>query len=369
MNRSVRKSAAGFTLVEMLMAVFLSALIMGGAVTLFKKGVDVTTITSQRAQMQTDLRAAEDMIIKDLSMAGAGMWQGGIAVPAVAPAPRYGCDLAGVCYVTATFPTFPTLGISNTAYYMLAGPSKGPVITVGQPATDTVTMIYADQQFLLNDYVMTINAAGTGATFTPPAIIPNPVPQDVDDPVVGLRPGDVLQLTTKTGPALVTVTGNVTKAGAGAATIWTVPFANGDILHLNNSASPVGVQAIKGGTNQSATRVLIITYYIDTITDLAGNVTPRLMRQVNTQKPVPLADNIINLKLTYDTYDDSGVLQSELPDAGAGSTPAITPALIQKVNLAALTARTATRGPMGFQGLNLQTQVSVRNLSFKNRYQ
>jgi hypothetical protein len=43
--------------------------------------------------------------------------------------------------------------------------------------------------------------------------------------------------------------------------------------------------------------------------------------------------------------------------------------LIQKVNIAALTARSPTRGVAGYQGMSLQTQVSVRNLSFKDRYQ
>lgn len=367
MNRSASKSPKGFSLVELILAMALGVLVMGAAVSMFKKGVDVTTITSQRAQLQTDLRAAEDMLAKDISMAGAGMPTGRISVPNVAPLPRYGCDLSGTCYVNATFPSFATVPATpNAAYYVLPGPSKGPVITPGQPATDTITVIYADQAFLLSNYTVAFNAAGTAATFTPPAPLPVPAPQAVDDPVVGLKPGDVVMFQNSKGPALAVITGNVTKAG----TAYTAPFANGDVLRLNNSAAgSQSVQAILAGTQTQASRIWIITYYLDTIVDAAGNVTPRLMRQVNTQKPVPLADNVVNLKFTYDTYDANGILQGELPDAGASSVPPVTPDLIQKVNLAALTARSPTRGPAGFQGFNLQTQISVRNLSFKDRYQ
>jgi hypothetical protein len=84
---------------------------------------------------------------------------------------------------------------------------------------------------------------------------------------------------------------------------------------------------------------------------------------------VPLADNVVNLKFTYDAYDQNGVLQAELPDAGEGNAPPITPNMIQKVNIRALSARSPVRGVQGYQGLNLQTQVSVRNMSFKDRYQ
>jgi prepilin-type N-terminal cleavage/methylation domain-containing protein len=367
MHRAASNSSRGFTLVELLVAVALGVMVMSAAVSLFKKGSDVTTVTSQRSQLQTDLRAAEAMLVRDISMAGAGMPSGGIPVPTTAPLPRYGCDITAVCYVVANFPSFATAPVTpNTAYYVLPGPAKGPVITVGQPATDTITVIYADNAFLLNDYTVTFNATGTAATFAPPVPLPAPPPQDVNDPVVGLRRGDVVMFQNTKGTALAVVTGDVTVAGLN----FTAPFANGDVLNLNNSAvGSRSIPSILAGTKTQASRIWIITYYLDTTVDAGGNVTARLMRQVNTQPPVPLADNIVNLKFTYDAYDNLGVLQAELPDAGAGNVPPVTPNMIQKVNLAALTGRSSFRGTQGFQGLSLQTQISVRNLSFKDRYQ
>ena len=358
---------------ELLIAMSLGLLVVGAGVSIFKQGTDVTTITSQRAQMQLDLRAAEDLMKRDISLAGANMPTGGIPVPNIGKVPRFGCDLTGACYVPATgpsanqglpFPSFPTAPVTpTTAYWVMPGPKQGPVTAPGQPPTDTITVIYADSTFQLNQYSVTFNGPGTAATFAPPA--PPATPQAVDDPVVGLKRGDVIMFQNTKGSALAEVTDNPTVAG----TSYTVPFADGDILRLNQSSAASGnVPAILAGKNTQATRIWIITYYIDTFTDAGGQATSRLMRQVNTQPAVPLADNVVNLKFSYDAYAPDGALQAELPDAGAGNSPPIIPNQIQKVNLEALTARSPIRGPQGYQGLNLQTQISVRNMSFRDRY-
>jgi len=364
----------GFTLVEMLVAMALGVIVIGAAVTMFKNGSDVATLTSQRTQLQTDLRAAENLLIQDISLAGAGMPTGGVSVPNVVPAPRYGCDLTGVCYSSQAFPTLATVPVTPPrAYYVIPGWLRGPVVTAGQPATDTITVMYTDSNFLLNEYTAAFTIPGTAAnplatqiTFTLPAIPPITPPQAVNDPTVGLRIGDVLLFTSTKGAALAVVTNNVT-AGAGT---FTVQFSPGDILHFNSTVatSPVQQMIIASGTQLQASRVNIVTYYLDQVVDPGGNQTTRLMRQINTSPAVPLADNIVNMKFTYDTYDDKGVLQAELPDGGETNATPITPTMIQRVNLAALTGRSPTAGVRGFQGLNLQTQISVRNLSFKDRY-
>lgn len=376
MNLSRRKSSQGFTLIELLVAMSLGLLVVSAGVVMFKKGMDVTSITAQRSQMQLDVRAAEDMMVRDISLAGGGLPNGGVPVPSTAAAPRFGCDFTGTCYVPAPpspganagiqFPTFATVPpTANSAYWVLPGPNKGPVITPGQPATDTITVIYVDTTFPLSQYSVAFNAGGSAATFTPPAA-PAPAPVAVNDPAAGLKRGDVVLFQNTKGAALAEVTGPVSVAGAN----YTVPFADGDALRLNQSgAASRNVPAILGGASTQACRILIITYYLDTIADAAGNITPRLMRQVNGQPPVPLADNVVNLKFTYDAYDSNGNLVAETADAGASLAPPVVPNMIQKVNISALTARSAVRGVQGYQGLNLATQVSVRNMSFKDRYQ
>src|SRR5579872_1995311 len=89
----------GFSLAEVLVAMGLGVLVMGGAIQLFQKGLNGTFLATQRAQMQQDVRAAEDLLIKDLSMAGASLPAGGVAlVSGTGSNPRYGCD-QGACYL------------------------------------------------------------------------------------------------------------------------------------------------------------------------------------------------------------------------------------------------------------------------------
>jgi prepilin-type N-terminal cleavage/methylation domain-containing protein len=376
MQHSTSRKNRGFSLAEVLVAVTLGALVVGAAVTMFKNGSDVSTVTQQRVQLQMDLRAAENLLIQDISLAGAGLPTGGIAVNNAVPTPRFGCDLSGVCYATQNFPSLATTPVTPPqAYYIIPGPLKGPQVTTGQPNTDTITVMYTDTNFLLNEYTAAFTIPGTAAnpqaqqvTFTPPVTVPLIPPQAVNDPVVGLKKGDVVMFSNSKGNALAVITNNV--AAGGAPGTFTAQFAPGDVLNINSiaAASPLQQLIITGGTGLTASRVFIISYYLDQVTDPGGTTVARLMRQVNTSAPTPLADNVVNMKFTYDSYDDTGVLKAELPDGGLTSVPPISPNLIQRVNLAALTARSATAGVKGYQGLSMQTQVSVRNLSFKDRY-
>jgi predicted ATP-grasp superfamily ATP-dependent carboligase len=102
----------------------------------------------------------------------------------------------------------------------------------------------------------------------------------------------------------------------------------------------------------------MITYYIDNVSGV-----PTLMRKVNGQTPVALADNIIDLRINYDAYDSSGNLTP------AVSAPPVTSInTIRKVNIAHLTARSELQGNKGYQSLDAATSVSLRNMSFQNRY-
>jgi hypothetical protein len=45
------------------------------------------------------------------------------------------------------------------------------------------------------------------------------------------------------------------------------------------------------------------------------------------------------------------------------------PNQIRKVNIVSMTARSGTKGVQGFQAVDLATSVSVRDMSFRDRYQ
>jgi hypothetical protein len=113
----------------------------------------------------------------------------------------------------------------------------------------------------------------------------------------------------------------------------------------------------------------MITYFIQPVATPDGPDS-RLMRQVGAHPPVPIAEHIEDLKLTYDIVDDNtGSLIANLPNAVSGNPPTSKPNQIRKINIS-ITGRSFRPGQNnGVQRVNLSTSVGPRNLSFRDRYQ
>ena len=382
--RSQRTSSHGFTLIELLISLTIGLVIIGAAVNMFSKSMDATWIVSQRAELQQDARATSNILTKDISLAGAGMPPGGVALVSGGGtlAPRYGCDYNSICHLGATNSgsiAFPNQVVSgntiNYLYGVIPGWRRGVTLNATAGASDVITVVYADTAFLLPDYhVMANDINGNAMTFTLPVPAPNPLDQAVNNPGVGLQKGDIVLFTsTAGGSALAEVTAPV---GAGAGP-YVVSFASGSSLLLNQNAGTSGniKNAILGNlpanvgvdlTNKIgliATRVWMITYYIDNT-----GTTPTLMRQVNARIPVPVTENVADLRFTYDTYDDNGFLLNATGDGGMGNTPPISPSSIRRINLTHLTMRSQLPNGKGYQSMDLQTSISARNMSFIDRY-
>jgi hypothetical protein len=368
--------------------------VLGAAVQLFSRSVNAAWIVSQRAEMQQNARAASNLMTKDISLAGAGLPSGGIALASgTANSPVYGCSYGApaACYLGATgtaainYPT-QTVGASLIRYMygVIPGCGTGIKVTPAGPATDTITVVYADNTFLLNDYqVQFMNVGGTVVKFTLPAPAPNPLDQAVNNTAVGLQAGDLVLFQNQLGAGLGATSGyaigEVTAPlplGGGPA--YTVNFADADPLLFNQIAATSGdMQQISAGTGTVATRIWVITYYLKILPDPlgVGTGTPVLMRQVNGRAPIPVAENVANLQFTYDTYDVSGNLLNASCDGG--QSVGVSPNLIRTINILHLTFRsqlaggsTSTSGALnGFQGYDVQTSISARNLSFSQRYE
>ena len=363
----------GFTLMEMVVAMALGVIVLGSAVSLFSKAVQLSYLVTQRAEMQQNGRAALDMMAKDISLAGAGIPSGGVKLPdgAGASASKFACDPTK-CYVTNN--QFP---LSNNFFGVIPNPGVGlPVKTTNGtlgPNTDVFTVAYTDSTFPLNQYVVTLNSAGTVASFTLPSPPPNPLPPvwpptPVNDPAQGQKTGDLVLLTNNVGSAIGEVT-NVAAAGPAV----NVTFGNLDTLNINQSTAASGnVLAMVPGSGTQANRILLITYYIDIppgpdgIRYTADDGPPRLMRQVNGQPPNPVAENVSGLQISYDIFNDvSGVATANLKDAGMSLGDS--PNQVRKVNLI-LSCRSPLQVGKGFQTQDLATAVSARDMSFKSRY-
>lgn len=389
MGRTSTNSSCGFTLVELMVSLALGMLVVGTAVKLFSQGLNATFVVSQRAEMQQDLRAASNLLLKDISLAGAGMPPGqGVALPATATKPIYGCDQVGNCIPGGgiAYPCSTNVGpCIPTLYGVIPGWQLG-ITPPGSPVkSDVITVVYSDQVFALNCYAVTFPAGGAvnPVTLTAPPVPPPPTcvlpaglvnPQAVNDAVVGLKAGDLIlfqnTLAAGSGQAIAEVS-NVSAGGSP----YQVNFLDGDPLQLNQSGAASGdLKQILAGANTTATRIFVISYYLKLLPDPlgVGPGVPVLMRQVNGQLPVPVAENVANLQFTYDTYDANGNLLNAQGDAGY---PGTSLNLIRKINVTHLTIRGQLSGARsylastnGYQSFDFQTSISARNLSYQNRY-
>ena len=357
----------GFTLVELMVSFFIGLIILGASVKLFKSGVDASVLVAQRAELQQSSRAAINLITKDVSMAGAGLPPGGIQLPTggVAGTSKYACDQGGTCYMpTHLYPN------GNYMYGLIPGPNNGVQNGALIPATggsaDSITVAYLDYAFPLNQYTCVVSSAST-ITLTPPVPAPNPPLPAINAAGVGLQAGDLVMVT---GGNIATIVAEVTNVSA-----TVVTFTNADPLNFNNSGGdPIignlgyifnrSVVPPAGQSNCSATRMLSVSYFIQLP---AGGQAPRLMRQVNGLTPVPVADDIIGMTISYDLFNDTTGLNNTA-QRDPLSIAGVTPNQIRKVNIA-VRAQSLSQDGQKIQSMQLATSISARNMSFKNRYQ
>jgi prepilin-type N-terminal cleavage/methylation domain-containing protein len=346
----------GFTLLELMVSMAVGLIVMAAMASLFKTGMDSTRLVTQRAETQQNMRAGIDLMVKDISMAGAGLPSGGIQLPTGAGATTslFGCDQGGTCHVpTSTYPT------GNYMYGIIPGYKngvEGNAVIPAAPApvfSDSVTSIYADYNFPLWEYNVAFTAAnGTLITLTAnPIYAPAPPAINASG---GVQVGDLIMLSNSAGNAVGEVTG---------ITATTISFANLDALNINQSGAAFNnIKAIAGGASTTAYRLFAVTYYL---TVPAAGQTPRLMRQVNGLSPVPVADDIVNLQFAFDTYDSTTAALDANQADPLGKVES--PNNIQKVNISIMGQSIITNGNKA-QSLYLATSVSARNMAFRNRY-
>jgi prepilin-type N-terminal cleavage/methylation domain-containing protein len=381
MSTARKISDRGFTLIEMMISLAVGLILVGSAVQLFSSGVNATWLISQRAELQQNARASSNLLNKDISLAGAGLPTGGVALASgTGSRPIYGCDYLGVCYLgplnnaSITYPN-QVVGANsiNYMYGVIPGWKKGVTINAAAGATDVITVVYADTQFLLTDYTVKFNDInGNSVTFTLPTPAPNPLDQAVNNTGVGLQQGDLVLFTSNAGSAYA-VAAVTAAVPAGAGPSYTVAFANADASLMNQNAATsndlkqIATASGTAGTavGVTAIRLWAITYYLDNTTTPG---TPTLMRQVNARKPVPVAENVADLRFTYDTFDNNGALLNATGDGGMSLATPISPNQIRTINLAHLTLRSQLSGRTGYSSMDMQTSVSARNMSFNDRY-
>jgi len=374
------RSQRGFSLLELLVASSIGVGVVLVMTSLFKTGMDATTRVSQRAETQQNMRAAVELITKDISLAGAGLPAGGLQLT-TAGLSKFGCNQTGTCYVTNG--TYPNSGATpNYMYAIEPGFGTGVQNGLAIPAApglvnSSLTAVYCDYNFPLTNFNFTI----TSTTTTSVAVINGAIqPNNILAPG-GLQVGDLLLFTVTIAGDSKTVNGNSSiQTAAVVAEVTGIPnntsvqFSTADALNFNHTSGSNNLAAVSAAIaaapansnpTTSVCRLQVVSYFLQ-IPPAGGTVqTPRLMRQVNGLDAIPVADNIINLQFTYDIISvGTGTLVANQQDPiGAGQSPN----LIKKVNVWVMGASPVTGGNKS-QNMYLATSVATRDMSFCNSY-
>jgi|ERR1700722_2805426 len=391
MNTQNSSRQKGFTLLELTVASALGLIVILAMTSLFKAGMDTTFTVTQRAETQQNMRAAIELISKDLGMAGAGLPSGGLQLVTGAGTTNslFACNQTGTCYVpNDTY--LPNQGSTNYMFPIIPGYSTGvqssAVIAAAPGAiNDSVTSIYCDYNFPLTNFSFTFNNDNQAvATVLSGAVQPN----NVESPG-GLNKfgGDLLLfIATSAGNGTGNQGNSAIQSAQAVGEItsiqnngpWTINFAANDALNFNQNGnnsdgtpwtgSLRSVRQAAGSGNQiSVCRLNVVTYFLQVPTGSTTVQNPRLMRQMDGFDAVPVADNIINLQFTYDiinTQVTPNTINANLKDPVGGG---LSPALIQKINMFVM-GESLTSGGKKSQSMYLASSVSTRNTSFCNVY-
>jgi prepilin-type N-terminal cleavage/methylation domain-containing protein len=390
------KQDKGFSLIELLVAMAILLVVTAVATQTIIQAQHVSEAVALEANVQENLRAGMHFLVRDLTQAGEGIPEAGISIPntaaSVSAVTRPGTPAASVFQSQDAPPITYTKLPPVIPGWQLGSPvttqnATSKAILTGGFNTDIITILYADNTLVssavgpggvpnpaLNAYPVTqaapavpvcagvIAASGSTVTLDPSCFTApgGPTP---------LAVGNLIMFHNINGTALEYIT-----AIAGA----TITFGPGDPGALNATGLPNGTvtNLNVGATPTTITRVWMVTYYLDVVTNPAK---PQLVRQVNypgypaaapANPPQAIGEVIENLSFSYDIVGSADPVGT-YGAAGAGDAPTAlapdTPFLFRAVNVY-LGGRseypwTGTTTPQFFRN-SLSTQTSIRSLSF-----
>ena len=276
MKMPISNSQRGFSLLELMIASTLGIMVILAMTSLFRQGMNATFTVTQRAETQQNMRAAIELMSKDISMAGAGLPSGGLQLPTAGGSTKVACNQTGTCYVPAD--TYPT---GNFMYGILPGfgngVQSGAAITSAPAAVnDSITSIYCDYNFPLTNFAFSFPTT-TQATVGPAATITAGYPTNILA-AGGLNVGDLLFFLVSTPGAGTAGSSQGTSSAQTAAVVaeitgipnnTTINFASGDALNFNQTganslASTIASlgPALGGGNKVTVCRLNAVTYFL-----------------------------------------------------------------------------------------------------------
>jgi prepilin-type N-terminal cleavage/methylation domain-containing protein len=390
MTPQTKTKNAGFTLIELMMAMLLTMILLYTVVQIFRNATQSNQVVVQSADMTDNLRAGLNLIQLDLQQSGAGIPTGGISIPftsngsTTAPCGTTTPIARPMLGGNTTFPpcnsTIPAVEPGNELGPPITAPDASSG-TVQNPnsITDEITVLYED-----NTLGLASAPINQPASAGPPAVPGCPAGSlklngttltvTFDSTCINLSAsaqttpsvGDLIMFSNTNGNAILYVSGVSGQV---------LTFASGDPFNLNGRSDPTGTiaQLETGGVTcggaaacfptTTATRVWMITYYLDNVT---APPFVRLIRQVNMRSPTPVGETMENLQFTYN-FVDGGANPTNQATVPAGDSES----QIRSINvyLGARSSYEVHQGNnAGFVRSNLMTQISLRSLAYTNKY-
>ena len=382
------KKQLGFTVTEFMVAMLVTLIAIAAAMMAFRDATSANQNVALRSDMTDNLRAGLNLVEQDLIQTGTGIPTAGITLPSFngtlttelgamtvnfgGPGNTTTCS-NGYTVINRPLLTgstmFPQCNLTLPA--IEPGNALGPFITspdaTSQVNTDVITVLYTDNTLGLNVTPVNRPAAGnTPACAGSIGSLGQTATFDTTCVVIGvgdsqISPGDLLMFSNAKGNALVQVT-----SGS-----WpTVNFAKGDAFGLNQTNANNGTLLQLQNTDATgnpdgtyppttATRIWMISYYLDNLTD---PLHVRMIRRVNFNPGQPVGETLENLQFTYNYNDGINVNQLAVPVGLSESQ-------IRSVNVY-LGARSVDMWSQNHKYIrnNFQTQVSLRSMAYVNRY-
>jgi prepilin-type N-terminal cleavage/methylation domain-containing protein len=379
---------AGFTLIEMLMALLLTVIVLGAAFDYLNGVETMTEGASSMSDVNDNLRGAANLIQRDLYAAGTGV-PALTGVTAVTGVPALGIPLPSGNGSTAV----KRPGPGNTNFPFSAGGSNYlPVITPGYQTSGAIDGQTSDDITILKEDNQWTNASWSGANqnwslqgisvssaitysgsgYTVTASFPSSC-----IPCSAINVGDLLLFTAGNDHALgmVTTPAPSFSITSGTTTV-TLVFGN-DSLGLNqycgigspcpNSIDWVNKNATYPTPGVTLTKIDMITYYLDN-SNPAHPYTLMRMWGNNVSQNNAAAYGINFLSVSYDVQKQVNPSLLNLSvDSPACPTDCIN---IRTVHLTLSAISGATLRNSGqYYGNTVVSNVTLRNLVYGNAYQ
>ncbi|MGA8224199.1 MAG: prepilin-type N-terminal cleavage/methylation domain-containing protein [Candidatus Acidiferrales bacterium] len=356
----------GFSLIEVMVSTAILVIIMAATLGALTDALHANEAVTLMADMEDNLRACMNMMVRDIIQAGSGIPIGGISIPFTNPAAN---PLGLPIPLPINRPSPPTdaytFPVAANLTAVNPGFDLGPT-SLGN-LTDMITLIYTDNELPWSTMAPINNVAGPACGGTIAAngstITFNTATLGCSQLAAGnvsVQPGDLLMLTNTQGGNIIQQVTNV--AGS------VVSFAPGDAFGLNGALAASGtiaqLQTAPGVfPPTSATRIWMVTYFLNTT---INPQRPTLMRQINFNAPAAVGQVMEGLQITYDVVNAVATVPANnarniiAPDS---------PNQIRKINLY-LAARSENPYSVTKQYFraNLLTQVGLRSLAFQNIY-